>query len=231
MQSNVVPLSSKEHANVKLVLNKSFEHIKEQHMAPVIVHEVMSAASELPVVFVKNGDTGQFLLVTLFGLQEKENLLVKDGQWDSPFIPAGLTHYPLSLVPHPEDKQKYSMTIDMASNAISDEGEAIFNEDGSESEQLATRRQALENYYKCAITTRDFIDTVVKLELLDEQTLSFEVAEQKRSVNGIYVVNEQKLNELTDEQYLDLRKKGYINPIIAHIISLKQAQRLLNRAR
>lgn len=229
MQSKVAQLSSKEHSNVKLVLNRDFEHIEEHHMAPVIVHEVLSAASDLPVVFVKNGNSGDFLLVALMGLKEKENLLVKDGKWDSPFIPAGLTHFPLSLVPHPEDQSKYSMTIDMSSKAISDEGEAIFNEDGTETENLSKRRQALENYYKCAITTRDFIKTVSEYELLEEQTITFEVAEDKRSVSGIFVVNEQKLNDLPDDKYLALRKKGYINPIVAHILSLKQTQRLVNR--
>ncbi|MET1256747.1 SapC family protein [Aliikangiella maris] len=230
MQSNLAQLNNKDHKNTKLKVNQNFNHLANHHIAPVIMHEIPNAASDLPVVFVKNSENDDFLCVALLGLKEGENLLVKEGVWQGPFIPAGYTHYPLALVPHPEDQNKYSITIVTDSEAVSEsEGEALYDEEGKETEYLSKRRRTLENYYQCAVLTRNFIKMLQDLELLEEQGFSFEVGEDKRNITGVYVVNEKKLNELSDEQFLDLRQKGLLAPIYAHLISLKQTQRLVGR--
>lgn len=230
MESKVAQLSKDLHSQVKLKLNNNFEHVAQHHITPVIVHEIGNAAADLPVAFVKNSETSDYICVALLGLKDGENLLVEDGRWVGAFIPAGYTHYPLSLVPHPDDQSKYSLTIDMASDTISEtEGEALFNEDGSESEYLQKRRKSLENYYQCAVATREFIRTLNELELLHEQGFSFDVDGDKRSVTGIHIVDEAKFNALPDETILELRKKGYLGAIYAHMMSLKQTQRLVNR--
>ena len=230
MESKIAQLSKDLHAKVKLKLNNNFDHVASHHITPVIVHEIGNAAADLPVAFVKNSETNDYICVALLGLKDGENLLVENGRWMGAFIPAGYTHYPLSIVPHPDDQSRYSLTIDMASETISeDDGEALFNEDGSESEYLQKRRKALENYYQCAIATREFIRTLAELDLLTEQGFSFEVEGDKRNVTGIHIVDEAKFNQLADEVILDLRKKGYLGAIYAHMMSLKQTQRLVNR--
>ena len=45
-------------------------------------------------------------------------------------------------------------------------------------------------------------------------------------LNGIYVINEQKLNELNDEVYLEIRKRGYMAPIYSQLSSMNQLQNL-----
>ena len=229
MQSNIAQLSNEAHKNVKLVVNKNFEHVTGHHMTPVIMQEIPRVASELPVAFVKNSQTDDYMCVGILGLKEGENLMVKDGAWQGSFIPAGYTHFPLSLVPYPEDDSKYAITIDTDSNAINDEGDALFNEDGSETEYLQTRRKSLETYYKCAIATREFTKTLLDMELLTEQGFSFEMGDDKRNVTGLHIVDEEKFNALSDEQIIDLRKKGYLAPIYAHLMSLAQMNQLVKR--
>ena len=229
MQSTIVQLNNKEHQNIKLTPNHDFTHVASHHVTPVLMQELGRVAADLPVAFIKNSETGDYLCVALLGLKEGENLLVKDGQWQGTFIPAGYTHYPLALVPYPEDAKKYVITIDMASNAVSDNGDALFNEDGTESEYLQKRRQALETYYKCAIATREFTKTLVALELLEEKGFTIEVGEDKRKVTGIHVVNEEKFNALPDDKIVELHKKGYLGAVYAHMISLSQTPRLVNR--
>ena len=65
------------------------------------------------------------------------------------------------------------------------------------------------------------------MDLLIPQTLTFNIGEDKRTVNGIYTVDEKKFNELSDEKYIELRKKGYILPIYSHLISLQQTKKLV----
>lgn len=229
-QSKVAALSAKDHGNLKLTLNKDFSHVAKHNVSPLVVHEIGTAAADLPVVFIKNAKNEDYICVVLLGLKDEENLVVKDGRWDSLFLPAGYTHYPLSLVPMPEDANRYTITIDMAGQTISEtEGEALFNDDGSESEHLQSRRKALENYYQAAIATRNFVKELADLDLFEEQGFSFEVEGQKRSVTGVHIINEKKFNELSDEVFLELKKKGYLAPIYSHLISLKQTQRLVGR--
>lgn len=231
MQSNLAILNGKDHVNVKLSPNKDFAHIADHHMTQILAHEMAHAAQELPVVFIQAEDNESFYCVALLGLKEGENLLVnKENRWQAGFIPAGYTHHPLSLAPHPTDDSQYSITIDMDSDTVSEtEGSALYNEDGSETEELLERRKALEIYYRSSLVTKDFNTIIKDLGLLEPLRISFAVGEDKRDVTGVFAIDEKKLNALSDEQFLDLRKKGCLAPIYAHLVSLKQLQRLINR--
>jgi hypothetical protein len=46
-------------------------------------------------------------------------------------------------------------------------------------------------------------------------------------VAGCYVVNEDRLNNLSTERFLDLRAKRYLPGIYAHLVSLLQVERLV----
>jgi len=229
MQPEIAQLNSNDHKDVKLVVNRDFSHVEKHHVTPVIAQEIPSLSADLPIAFIKNSTTGQYMCVAILGFKEEENLLVKDGKWLGPLVPAGFSHHPISLIPLPEDKSQYSLTIDMASTAITDEGEALFNENGEPTEYLEQRRKSIETYYAYALATSDFTKTLVELELLEEKQFSFQAGEEKRNVNGLYVINEEKFNGLSDEKFIELRKQGYMAPIYGHMLSLAQIPRLVQR--
>jgi hypothetical protein len=52
-------------------------------------------------------------------------------------------------------------------------------------------------------------------------------AEQIRNINGCYVINEERLNSLSVERFVELRDKRYLPAIYAHLVSLAQVERLL----
>ena len=62
--------------------------------------------------------------------------------------------------------------------------------------------------------------------MLSAQTLTIEIDGEKRDINGIYLVDEKKLNELSDEDFLDLRKRGFLGPIFSSLTSMHQVNRL-----
>lgn len=230
MEPKVVQLSKTEHKNIKLSPNTNFEHLASHHLAPVIIQETPRLSAELPMAFIKNNQTNEYVFVALLGMKEGENLMVKDGKWQGNMIPASYTHFPISLIPSAEDKSKYGLTIDMSSEAVSETvGEPIFQEDGEETEAFKKRRQTLENFYQCSLSTHEFVKTMADLDLLLEQTLSFDVQGEQRNIAGINIIDEQKLNALSDEDFLSLRKKGYLTPIYAHFNSLGQTINLVNK--
>ena len=51
-------------------------------------------------------------------------------------------------------------------------------------------------------------------------------ANQERNITGCYVINEERLNNFTDAKFNEIRQKGYLPAIYAHLISLSQIERL-----
>ncbi|MDA0690151.1 MAG: SapC family protein, partial [Proteobacteria bacterium] len=49
---------------------------------------------------------------------------------------------------------------------------------------------------------------------------------QRYNIEGIYTVDEEKFNALSDEDFLELRRQGLIPLIYAHLSSLQQLRRI-----
>ena len=49
-----------------------------------------------------------------------------------------------------------------------------------------------------------------------------------KNISGCYVINEDRLNNLSDDLFAEVRKKRYLSPIYAQMISLAQIERLVS---
>jgi len=118
------------------------------------------------------------------------------------------------------------MLINESSPLVNDaDGDALF--DGEEqTDYLKNRMESLSNYFGSMQVTREFCDHLVQKELLIEQTLSVEINGEKVQLNGLLLVDEKKLSEMSDEDYLVLRQRGFLAPIYAHLGSLHHANKL-----
>jgi hypothetical protein len=224
----IVPLNKTEHATTKITKQNSAAHFSTEHMLPVVVHEFVVAGAEFPIVFVKANDSLQ--PVAMLGLAVKQNLFVKDNQWQGVYMPRAVRNYPLMLVKNKAEEDRLLVALDESSERISkEEGFALFNEDGSESEFLAHRKEQLAEYIEMGQITRNFVEKLQSLELIKEQVLTLNVNGEERRINGIHLIDEQKLNELSDEKFLELKKNGYLTAIFAHLMSLQHTQKLVRK--
>lgn len=225
----VVPLNKDQHAQTKINNTNAFAHISKEHMLPVVVHEFVVAGAEFPVVFIKNQEMLQ--PVALLGLNAKQNLFLKDEQWQALYVPRAVRNYPLVLVKDTNaEGERLMVALDEASTRVSQtEGDALFNEDGSESEFLAFRKQQMAEYLDMGVVTRNFIEKLQSLDLIKEQVLTLTIKGEERRITGIYLVDEAKLAELSDEQFLELRKNGYLTAIYAQLMSLQHTQKLIKK--
>jgi len=229
-QNKVVGLHKEKHAKTKISSVRPFNHIAQEHMLPVVVHEFVVAGAEFPVVFVKDPASERFQSVVLLGLAARQNLLVKEDKWDAMYVPRVVRNYPLLLVQEDPNSDRLIVAIDEASERVNEaEGFPLFNDDGSESEFLTVRKQQMGEYVDFAQITQAFVEKLKSLELLKEQVLTVTINEEKRNINGIYMVDDKKLNELSDEAFLDLRKQGYLTAIYAHLMSLQHTQKLVQK--
>ncbi|MCW8876218.1 MAG: SapC family protein [Kangiellaceae bacterium] len=228
--TTIVQLNKEQHQNLRLVEKPELSLVQDKNMVPVLAQEIPQLATELPLVFVKNAQTGEFTLVAMLGLQERQNLMIQDDKWLGGTLPSCLTHSPLGLSINAADKTQFAVTINTISENISEsEGHSLFSEDGTESDYLKKRIEVLKNYYQCGESTYQFTKLIVDLELLEQQTLSYELKGQKQSVSGIYLVNEKKLNDLENEKFIELRNNGALSAIYGHLVSLKTIDKLVKR--
>ncbi|MBE0362375.1 hypothetical protein PULV_a2994 [Pseudoalteromonas ulvae UL12] len=225
--SNIQPLHNVTHAKTKIKNGINTEFMKTQHLVPIVAHEFSRVANEYPIVYVKNAETGEFQPVAMLGLEPNENLFIKDGKWEGMYIPHALVRYPLALVANPEDKEKLMVAIVQSSDLVNEEeGRELFDEKGEETEYLKRRKESLISYLEFSQVTAAFSKYLADKELLSAQTLTIEINGEKRDINGIYLIDEKKLNELSDEDFLDIRKRGFLGPIYSFLTSMHQVNRL-----
>ena len=221
-------LNATEHKNVKIKQELHIEGTKNQQVLPLLVHEFAKAGSAMPVIFIRPNEEDKNIVqpASLLGLKPEENLFYKDGKWVGEYLPAVVTHHPFAMVPTQGEENRLQMLINESSPLVNDaDGDALF--DGEEqTDYLKKRMESLSNYFGSMQVTRDFCDFLVKKELLIEQTLTVEINGEKVQLNGLLLVDEKKLNEMSDEEHLELRKGGYLAPIYAHLGSLHQANKL-----
>jgi len=226
MARDIVPLNQETHANLKLKDGNDFAHIANDNIVPLVVYEFMLAASEFPIIFIKTQDN-RFQPAALLGLKRGDNLFVEEGKWVGNFIPGIAATYPFRLLPNPQDQNQLFVAIDQNSTLLSeDDGEPLFNEDKSETEVFKKRKEAVSKYFEFNHITETFCQLLMDMDLLTSRDLNLDLNGEKLTIQSVYLIDDQKLHDLSDEKFLELRKQGFLAGIYAHKNSLNQVRRL-----
>lgn len=231
MAAEYQALHNEKHKSIKIKSKTSVEDLKNQHALGVVVQEFALAGAEFPVVFVRDEKAATTFPVAILGVEQNTNLFVtEENKWSGRYVPARYTHVPLSVIPHQDDENRFAIAINVNSEVVSeDEGTALFNEDGSESEYLADRKKALMGYVENEKITKAFIAALEENELLVPKNINVKVMDREYNLNGLLMVDEKKLSELSDEAFLSLRKRGFLGPIYAHLSSMHKVADLIER--
>ncbi|PCI61150.1 MAG: multidrug transporter [Gammaproteobacteria bacterium] len=227
MTTAIKALNYTDHGKVKLLTKANHPHVKDQQVIPVIVHEFALAGAEMPIVFVKNTETGEFQPVALMGFKSDENVFCGQKKWRGSYVPAAIMHHPFALMPSRDDETQLQVILMENSHLVNEvEGDDLFDDAGNETEYMQKRKEILGRYYENMHLTRGFVNTLAKLELLSEQVFTIDLDGKKTNLNGLYIVAEKKLNSLSKQDFLALRKKGYLAPIYNHLSSVHQLNNL-----
>lgn len=227
MSFQVSPLYREKHAHLKVDSSKVLQSIAAQHLLPVLVGEIIRVAGDLPVLFVKHSATGQFELVALTSLEAGKNLLLKDGQWQGMYLPRTVRNHPLALMEDANNSEQLLIALIESSPALNAvQGNALFNSDGSDSDYLKQKSEALTQVFHGMQLTKAFCQQLAELNLLQPQTLKVMLAGQPQEIQGLYCIDEQRLNQLSDSEFNALKDSHALPAIYAHLMSLQQLQRL-----
>jgi hypothetical protein len=88
-------------------------------------------------------------------------------------------------------------------------------------------KKYLGELYQMEKFTTQFCQEMQEKNMFTPLNMRVKVANEIKSLGGAYVINEERLNALSDEAYLELRSKQFMAVIYSHLTSLSQIERLL----
>jgi hypothetical protein len=227
-----IALSRERHQKLKLsVVANHFSFAAKTNAVPIASTEFAEAARDYPIVFVGT-EGGPFSVAALVGLRDKENLMVDaQGKWaEGTYVPAFARSYPFVLAQIPDDKERLTVCVDEVYAGLSNTaGEALFDDKGLETPYMKKVLDFLQLFHVEAQRTMQFASRLKELGLLVPKTIDLDRNGVKRSIRGVWMVDEAKLRGIDDARILELFKLGYLHWIDAHLLSLGNLQRLTVR--
>ncbi len=229
MEERFQILNSGAHRALRVAPLTDFAFMAEQHFIPVTVKEFGQACGYLPIVFVKDGDTGQFRAVAMLGLRAGHNHFVEGSNWKAGYVPHFMIRQPFILGNQPNENGDVFVGIDTQSARVSEaQGERLYTDDGEQTPFLKSAVEFIGKLTDSQRLTEMLIQLLVEHDLLVSKTLRVRADGQEHNINGIYMVDEEKLHALPDEVLLDFAKRGVFAAVHFHLASLNQIHRFSN---
>lgn len=195
----------------------------------VVVDELQRASGNYPLFFIKNPDTGMFSLVCLLGFDQGENLFLSEDHWDARYVPLNVRRGPFALADNKESEAL--VVVDLDDSRVSrSTGEVLFNERGFPTDYLDEKVSILKALQDGKDKTDDFVKTLLDLDMIIPATFQITFNDgSSQKLQGLYTVDQNKLENLSSETVLKFHDKNYFEYIYMVIASIGQMGYLIDR--
>src|ERR1700675_4438907 len=134
---HLVELSRQEHSALTINPDLAEASAARQHLIPIVASEFRKAATQYPIVFAKNPETGRFAPFVLNGLEPEENLFWSGTKMDAAYVPLNIRRRPFFVGTADPPSSASVLCIDIESSCLTASGqESIVDSDGSDSPYL-----------------------------------------------------------------------------------------------
>jgi hypothetical protein len=213
--ANVALLNNHAHRALRVQAGAAARYGDNQRFVPVIIGEFPYLAVHYPILLTKDQETGAFFAGAMLGFDEGENLFLDERGMES--------YRPLNLQRAPFFTAGNEVAIDLDSPRIDDAGRPLFTESGEPSQYLQSIMALFRDLKPGLDMTKAFVETLVRLKLIEpiDVDLAFDDG-SKRTLTGLYTVNQAALKALPDASVTDLFRRDYLQLIYLMTASLKQ---------
>jgi len=225
---NPVALNKEAHADLTVSPSpEGYRFAASTRAIMVATVEFFDAGRQFPIIFSASAD-GTIFPVALLGLEENENLFVDvKGVWTAQYVPAYVRRYPF-ITTDGADGQT-TVCFDEAFDGFNLEGGFPLFEDGEPTEKTREIQAFLQDYLVQLQQTREFGAMLLKEGLLKQIDAQANMESGKSyALNGMLVVDEQKLNQMADVDLVKLFRNGSLALLYAHLLSLRNFTTLIN---
>lgn len=211
------------------------ENFRALTLMPVSYSEIPSASRDYPLIFV-GGDQGKpTAIMAVTGLYAGHNLFVlPDGRWDpNTYIPAYVRRYPfcmMRIMENGKPRPERIACIEKTAVENGGGGEALHGADGKATADWEARQKLLVDYETDLVRTEEMCNYLADLGLFEPFTAQVTpTGEQPVQFTGMMRVIETKLATLEAAQVKRFVENGVMACIYAHLLSLRNFPRLLER--
>ncbi|MEL7030948.1 MAG: SapC family protein [Pseudomonadota bacterium] len=232
---NPQPLNPEQHAGLGVKqIEQPFGFLRDAHAVPVTVTEFGMASAAYPIIFVGE----EFTPVAVMGVRAGENLFVAENGTIDPdfYVPAFVRRYPFVFA-NDNQSDRLLLCIDRDAPMVTNQPEVMLFENGQPSPFTQNAIEFCQEFERQRRSTAEFATIIKNMGLFEEKTVNFQPrdaqgndAGEQQKIADYWAIDENKLNELTDEQFKELRANGALGAIYAHMISLLNWQRIISRA-
>ncbi len=233
--SKLVAIDNINHRNIKIDTNKIESHGATMHLAPAVVAEFAHLATHYPIVLAKDGDTGQFVCSAMLGFQAGENLFWDNDQWQAVYVPLQVRRQPFFLGDDTtkgteNQSPQYVVCLDSESPSVGDQGEALYNGNGEESDYFKEAKAKLAELLRGENENKAFIETLLSMDLLESMAIEIKfINDESTRLNGLYTIKQDTLAKLSSKQLGQLHEHNYLQAIYAMVISVGQMYSLIDK--
>lgn len=232
---NPQPLNPEQHAGLGVkTIEQPFGFLRTAHAVPVTVTEFGMASTAYPIIFV--GD--DFTPVAVMGVNQGQNVFVReDGNTDVDYyVPAFVRRYPFVFA-NDDNGDRLLLCIDRDAPMVTNQPEVPLFENGEPTPFTQNAIEFCKEFERQRRSTTEFTKIIREMGLFEQKSVAFQPRDQQGNPQGeqqkiadYWAIDENKLNALTDEQFKELRANGALGAIYAHMISLLNWQRVIQRA-
>ncbi|MGF1463001.1 MAG: SapC family protein [Maricaulaceae bacterium] len=233
LYKNPEPLSVEKHGGLGIKTTEApYQFLAGTHFVPIAVTEFGQVAPHYPIIFA--GETKTPLAV--MGARAGENIFVTDAGRleDDVYVPAFVRRYPFVLANAPGDNRMV-VCVDTGADAVSENPQQPFFEDGKPTKFTNDAMEFLKTFERDRLMTERYVEELKKHDLFEPKdvTINAQTADgqrtESRKIADYFAVSEKKIAELGDEPANALRRMGMLGPSYAHLISLFNWSKILNR--
>lgn len=223
VQTSLYRFSAERHRDVRLIPGIDIAAALHLNHAKIGLGEISAAAADYPLMFLKDADSGQLQLVTLFGLRPNANSYVIEDRWQATYLPLAILAAPFSLA----GPERTLCINELSSQVTTDTGEALFMEDGSEAPALAKIRSMLDYLDGDLTAANGLVTALLSLDLVRPISITAQFGSGKEElIEGLYTISPPNLRAIAVASLLDLHRRDMLAPVYTIIQSLAQMNRI-----
>jgi hypothetical protein len=220
------PLDAKRHAALGLKSNFGLGFTTKVNAVPVNMIEMPQLCHFYPVAFSPDANATP---VALLGLRDNENLFVDAaGNWQADtYIPAYIRRYPFIFSEVPGQDQ-LTLCVDMNPAVVDEKSDQkFFGADGKATTLAQNALEFCKSYHAAAQQTLAFSKALAASNLLVDRQAEINAGNGQRiSFSGFRIIDEQKLVDMPEKEFMEWRRRGWLPFLYAHLFSGAQWQRL-----
>jgi SapC len=229
-----VPLNRTAHRDLRMQAVDNVRFAQKVHSVPLTGTEFAPASRDFPILFA-GASIEEAGPMALLGLRQDENLFIgENGTWEPGiYIPAFVRRYPFVLAEKPAGTEGDDFTVFLDETyegfTKAGTGERLFNEDGTDAPALTNAVNFLGEFQDHVRRTQWFMGKLREHNLLEPRVVNLTKDGKGINLNGLFVVNEERLRALDEKVAHEFLREGAFGWIYAHLVSLANIDRMASR--